>query len=87
MNYTDLYPVTELIVFLGSEIFFVVSLILFIRDRVKNKKNPGSVTGARLRTSKILFIVSLVLHVLVVLYFVGVLLFLGIIMSRAMSHM
>lgn len=68
---------------ISTLIFFVVSLVLFIVGRVKNKKVPGSIKTNRLNRDRILLIVSSVMvavEVLLIVVFV-------IALSRAISYM
>lgn len=68
---------------LAVAVFFIISLTMFISDRVKNKNNPGSVSAEKLRRDKIMFIVSIILCVLVILLIIAIL----IIITRAIAYM
>lgn len=51
---------------IGSIIFFVVSLVLFLSARSANKENPGTYTESQINTRKVLLIVSSILAFVVV---------------------
>lgn len=51
---------------IGSIIFFVVSLVLFLTARSANKENPGTYNESQINTRRVLLIVSSILAFVVI---------------------
>lgn len=64
-------------------VFFIVSLAVFVSDRGRNKKNPGTVPEERIHREKVLLIVSSILIAVVILLFIA----LVIILANAIAYM
>ena len=64
-------------------IFFVVSLVLFLSARRKNKRAPGSVDPAVLRTRRLLLIIASVIAGL----FAAVIIAIGLLMLMVVAYM
>lgn len=56
---------------IGTIIFFVVSLVLFLTARSENKHNPGAFSVQQIQTRKILLIVSSVITGVVLAVAIG----------------
>lgn len=60
----------------ASIIFFVVSLVLFLKAKSANKKNPNAFNASRLTARKVMFIVSSALAFVVVSVVVSIIILL-----------
>lgn len=83
MYFEELVDFLLLVIPLAVVVFFILSLGLFISDRVLNKKNPGSVKADKLHRDKIMLIISSILLGLILLLVIAAI----IIFSRAVAYM